>query len=132
MKRSELKSYIKEQIISTLSEVEAGVISTDDERKATDLAKKGHNVDLVSEADDDDADKEATKGAKKTTGKAKRLDAKIKALKKIEADMKTELKAFKTAEGDKLKKAAKKQLKRLTDLKKETEGEIKRLEGEMV
>ena len=132
MKRSELKSYIKEQILSTLSEAEEGVIATDDERKASELAKQGRNVELVGEVEDEEADKEATKGARKNASKSKRLDAKINALKRIEADMQTELNAFKKAEGDKLKDAALKQLKRLTVLKKETEQEIKRLENEMV
>ena len=57
---------------------------------------------------------------------------KIKAKKAIEADMKHELNVFKTAEGDALKDAAKKQLKRLTALKKEAEAEIKTLEGDII
>ena len=99
------------------------------------LEKTADLMDKVkNEVDDDTADKEATKDAKssKSMGKSKRLDAKIKELKRIEADMKTELNAYKTAEGDDLKNAAKKQLKRLTGLKKETEAIIKKLEGEMV
>ena len=99
------------------------------------LEKTADLMDKVkTEVDDDAVDKEATKDAKssKSMGKSRRLDAKIKELKRIEADMKTELKAYKTAEGDDLKNAAKKQLKRLTGLKKETEAIIKKLEGEMV
>ena len=46
--------------------------------------------------------------------------------------MKHELNVYKTAEGDALKDAAKKQLKRLTALKKEAEAEIKTLEGEII
>ena len=101
----------------------------------TELEKTADLMDKVkTEVDDDAVDKEATKDAKssKSMGKSRRLDAKIKELKRIEADMKTELKAYKTAEGDDLKNAAKKQLKRLTGLKKETEAIIKKLEGEMV
>ena len=99
------------------------------------LEKTADLMDKVkTEVDDDAVDKEATKDAKssKSMGKSRRLDAKIKELKRIEADMKTELNAYKTAEGDDLKNAAKKQLKRLTGLKKETEAIIKKLEGEMV
>ena len=133
MKRSELKSYIKEQIVSTLEE--ATLQADKGDQSAIDAAKKAADKDdviKISEIDDEEGDKEATKGARKNASKTKRLDAKIKALKQIEADMKTELKAFKTAEGDALKTAAKKQLKRLTGLKKETEAEIKKLESEII
>ena len=133
MKRSELKSYIKEQIVSTLEE--ATLQADKGDQSAIDAAKKAADKDdviKISEIDDEEGDKEATKGARKNASKTKRLDAKIKALKQIEADMKTELKAFKTAEGDDLKTAAKKQLKRLTGLKKETEAEIKKLESEII
>ena len=46
MKKSELKNHIREEIISTLSEVEQGVIHTKDQRKAEELAKKGLNVSI--------------------------------------------------------------------------------------
>lgn len=133
MKRSDLKSYIKEQIVSTLEE--ATFQADKGDQSSIDAAKKSADKDdviKISEIDDDEGDKEATKGARKNSSKTKRLDAKIKALQQIEADMKTELKAFKTAEGDALKTAAKKQLKRLTGLKKETEAEIKKLESEII
>jgi len=133
MKRSELKSYIKEQIVSTLEE--ATLQADKGDQSAIDAAKKAADKDdiiKISEIDDEEGDKEAAKGARKNASKTKRLDAKIKALQQIEADMKTELKAFKTAEGDALKTASKKQLKRLTDLKKETKAEIKKLESEII
>ena len=135
MKRSDLKSYIKEQIVSTLEE--ATFQADKGDQSSIDAAKKSADKDdviKISEIDDEEGDKEATKGAKsfKSMGKSRRLDAKIKELRRIEADMKTELKAFKTAEGDSLRNAAKKQLKRLTDLKKEAEAEIKTLEGEVI
>lgn len=135
MKRSDLKSYIKEQIVATLEE--ATFQADKGDQSSIDAAKKAADKDdiiKISEIDDEEGDKEAAKGAKsfKSMGKSRRLDAKIKELQRIEADMKTELKAFKTAEGDSLKNAAKKQLKRLTDLKKETKAIIKKLEGEIV
>ena len=133
MKSSDLKSYIKEQIVSTLEE--ATFQADKGDQSSIDAAKKSADKDdviKISEIDDDEGDKEATKGARKNASKTKRLDAKIKALQQIEADMKTELKVIKTAEGDALKTAAKKQLKRLTALKKETEAEIKTLEGEII
>jgi hypothetical protein len=133
MKRSELKSYIKEQIVSTLEEATFQANKSD--QSSIDAAKKAADKDdviKISEIDDEEGDKEATKGARKNASKTKRLDAKIKALQQIEADMKTELKAFKSAEGDDEKNAAKKQLKRLTDLKKEAKAEIKKLESEII
>ena len=133
MKRSELKSYIKEQIVSTLEE--ATLQADKGDQSAIDAAKKAADKDdiiKISEIDDEEGDKEAAKGARKNASKTKRLDAKIKALQQIEADMKTELKAFITAEGDLLKNTAKKHLKRLTDLKKETKAEIKKLESEII
>ena len=133
MKRSELKSYIKEQIVSTLEEATFQANKSD--QSSIDAAKKSADKDdviKISEIDDEEGDKEATKGARKNASKTKRLDAKIKALQQIEADMKTELKAFKSAEGDDEKNAAKKQLKRLTDLKKEAKAEIKKLESEII
>ena len=133
MKRSELKSYIKEQIVSTLEEATFQADKSD--QSSIDAAKKAADKDdiiKISEIDDEEGDKEATKGARKNASKTKRLDAKIKALQQIEADMKTELKAFKSAEGDDEKNAAKKQLKRLTDLKKEAKAEIKKLESEII
>ena len=133
MKRSDLKSYIKEQIVSTLEE--ATFQADKGDQSSIDAAKKSTDKDdviKISEIDDEEGDKEATKGARKNASKTKRLDAKIKAKKAIEADMKHELNVFKTAEGDALKDAAKKQLKRLTALKKEAEAEIKTLEGEII
>ena len=88
-------------------------------------------VDMSEQVDDDETDKAATKGAKKATSKSKRLDAKIKALKDIEADMKSILNKYKKAEGED-KNKFKDQLKSKTALKKETQKEIDRLEREMV
>jgi len=180
MKRSDLKQYVKEQIVSTLDEatfqadksdqssidaakksagkddvIKIAEVDGDDSdnsklkqisaelKKASELHKgQADKIDKMlekttkslSEAEDSDeeGDKEATKGARKNASKTKRLDAKIKAKKRIEADMKHELNVYKTAEGDALKDAAKKQLKRLTALKKEAEAEIKTLEGEII
>ena len=193
MKRSDLKSYIKEQIVSTLEEatfqadkgdqssIDAAKksadkddvikISEDDavftkrnedaDKKAKKLNKamdgfmrklKGmdsgefeetlkqlkksfpDNEELqnINEIDDDEGDKEATKGARKNASKTKRLDAKIKAKRDIEAQMKSALNAFKKADTDESKETAKIALKKLTALKKEAEAEIKTLEGEII
>jgi len=104
------------------------------DRAAVDAAKKAADDDdiiQIGEQDDEETDKAAAKGAKKAVGKSKRLDAKIKALKTIEADMKSILNKYKKAEGEE-KDKFKDQLKSKTALKKETEKEIERLEREMV
>ena len=132
MKRSDLKSYIKEQIVSTLEE--ATFQADKGDQSSIDAAKKSADKDdviKISEIDDEEGDKEATKGARKNASKTKRLDAKIKAKKEIEADMKSCLKKYKDAEGED-KVVQKDKLKTLTALKKETEAEIKTLEGEII
>ena len=48
MKKSDLKSYIRENIIEILSE-EEGTITTKDSTEAEKLAKKGINVNLTKE-----------------------------------------------------------------------------------
>ncbi len=133
MKRSDLKSYIKEQIVSTLEE--ATFQADKGDQSSIDAAKKSADKDdviKISEIDDDEGDKEATKGARKNASKTKRLDAKIKAKKEIEAQMKSALNAFKKADTDESKETAKIALKKLTALKKEAEAEIKTLEGEII
>tara|TARA_R110000868_G_scaffold18085_2_gene78410 strand:+ start:414 stop:815 length:402 start_codon:yes stop_codon:yes gene_type:complete len=133
MKRSDLKSYIKEQIVSTLEE--ATFQADKGDQSSIDAAKKSADKDdviKISEIDDDEGDKEATKGARKNASKTKRLDAKIKAKRDIEAQMKSALNAFKKADTDESKETAKIALKKLTALKKEAEAEIKTLEGEII
>jgi hypothetical protein len=133
MKRSDLKSYIKEQIVSTLEE--ATFQADKGDQSSIDAAKKSADKDdviKISEIDDDEGDKEATKGARKNASKTKRLDAKIKAKRDIEAQMKSALNAFKKADTDESKETAKISLKKLTALKKEAEAEIKTLEGEII
>jgi len=179
MKRSDLKQYVKEQIVSTLDEatlqadksdssaiaaakkaagpddvVNIAEVDGDDSdnaklkqisaelKKASELHKgQAEKIDKMlektikslSEAEDSDeeGDKEAAKGARKNASKTKRLDAKIKAKKEIEADMKTILNKYKKAEGED-KNKFKEQLKVKTALKKETEAEIKTLESDII
>jgi len=132
MKRSDLKSYIKEQIVSTLEE--ATFQADKGDQSSIDAAKKSADKDdviKISEIDDDEGDKEATKGARKNASKTKRLDAKIKAKREIESDMKSILKKYKNAEGED-KEKYKGELKNLTALEKEAKAEIKKLESEII
>jgi hypothetical protein len=60
MKKSELKQFIREEIISTLSEAEQGIIHTKDQNKAVELAKKGLNVSI-----DENLNPEVTKAVER-------------------------------------------------------------------
>ena len=65
MKKSELKEFIREEIIEILSE--EGSITTTDPKKAEELAKKGLDVTVTEEEDREptkaELDKEKVKGA---------------------------------------------------------------------
>lgn len=111
MKKSELKDYIKEQIIGVLSEassedVENQKAYNDELEKTNDLMSK------MKMEEDEDAD--APAGDKETQKKASKQDKIIKDFKHIEAQMKTHLELFKTSESPKNKETAKKMLKKLT------------------
>ena len=92
MKKSELKSYIKENILSTLSENEENKISPEDVK-----AQQSYNAELKKTVDlqkqlgeDEEADeKDAIKNAKAARGKFKKLDIAVKALKDITTSMKS-------------------------------------------
>lgn len=141
MKKSELKQFIREEIISTLSEAEQGVIHTKDQRKAEELAKKGLNVSIderkkKSEDDDEDVevkddwgkvDKEDSFVEKEPTAKDLKKGDKITKsaakLAMITKEMKSVVSQWKKAEGtDKAKFLDR--LKELTKIKKELEAII--------
>jgi len=111
MKRSQLKNYIREEIISVLSE-EAGTISTDDPKKAADLAKQGIDVQLSEE---DDAEPTAADLKKKDS-----VTSAANKLQKLTAKMKKMAKEYQAAEGDEREKI-KDELKKMTAEKKKLE-----------
>ena len=111
MKKSELKDYIKEQIIGVLSEassedVENQKAYNDELEKTNDLMSK------MKMEEDEDAD--APAGDKETQKKASKQDKIIKDFQRIEKQMKTHLELFKTSESPENKETAKKMLKKLT------------------
>ena len=108
MKKSELKSSIKEEIIEILNE--EGTITTDDAGEAEKLAKKGIDVKLTEE------DEEPT--AKQLKGDSVATIA--NKLQQTTKEMKSTVNKWKTAEGEEKQKLRDKLLK-LTNIKKELE-----------
>jgi len=110
MKKSELKDYIKEQIIDVLSE--ASSEDVENQKAYNDELEKTN--DLMSKMDMKEEDEDAPAGDKETQKKASKQDKIIKDFKRIEAQMKTHLELFKTSESPKNKETAKNMLKKLT------------------
>ena len=116
MKRSDLKKYIREEIINTLSE------ATEEEvQNAKELNKELEKTIKLQKQlgeDEDKDDEDAIRGAKKAKGKTKRYDLAVAGFKKIDREMRSLAKDYSKAEG-----AAKEnllaKLKELTKKKKE-------------
>ena len=108
MKKSELKSSIKEEIVEILSE--EGTITTDDAREAEKLAKKGIDVKLTEE--DEEPTSKQLKGDSVATIATK--------LQQTTKEMKSTVNKWKTSEGEEKQKLRDKLLK-LTNIKKELE-----------
>jgi uncharacterized protein (DUF3084 family) len=140
MKKSELKQFIREEIISTLSEAEQGIIHTKDQNKAVELAKKGLNVSIdekkKSEDEDEDievkddwnkvekedsfVEKEPTAKDLKKGDKVTKMAAKLAMVTK---EMKSVVSQWKKAEGSE-KDRLLNRLKELTKVKKELDAFI--------
>ena len=111
MKRSELKDYIKEQIVDILQEAS----KEDVENQAALNKELEKTAQLKKDAGiSEDEDAEAPAGDKEIEKKASKNDQIIKNYRRIKAQMDTHLAMFKDAEGDKAKKAAIQMLKKLT------------------
>lgn len=110
MKKSELKDYIKEQIIGVLSEASPEEVENQKELNK-ELEK---TADLMSKMDMKEEEEDAPAGDKEIQKKASKQDKIIKDFKSIEAQMKKHLEMFKDAEGEDAKNAAKNMLKKLT------------------
>ena len=134
MKKSELKNYIKENILSTLSENEENKISPEDVK-----AQQSYNAELKKTVDlqkqlgeDEEADeKDAVKNAKAARGKFKKLDIAVKALKDITTSMKSLARKYSKADGIE-KEKIKDDLKQKTSRKKELESLVAQLEKDAV
>ena len=139
MKKSELKSFIKEEIISLLTEASEEELKNAQEfnkelEKTIQLKKDAgiEEVEVAAAADDDDEDKKAIAAAKKARGKFKQYDLAVKAFKDIEAEMMTLGKEYGRTKDGKRKEEIKDILRKKTPIKKEAEALVKRLEKDVV
>ena len=137
MKKSELKSFIKEEIKSIL-EGEDTQKAVEDTKELTaavqDLKKAKEEAGLAEQEEDDDENKmhkDALKGAKAAKGKGKKLDTAINALKDIKKEMVSIVNQWKKSEGEE-KEKLQSDLKKKTTIKKELEALIKKLEKDVV
>ena len=133
MKKSELKEFIKENIIETLSEA-----SPEDVKAQQDLnaelektIKLKADAGLDEDVDDDDVDAKAIKAAKGARGKFKKLDLAVKALKNIETEIKSLARKYSAADETE-KEKIKNILRVKTPQKKELEQLVAKLEKDVV
>jgi siderophore synthetase component len=117
MKKTELKAYIREEIISTLNEADAEDIKAQqDLNKELDLTKT--KADAVGQALSEDDDTEPSAADIKKGDSIAKIATKLSA---NEKEMKTVVNQWKKAEGAE-KEEFLKRLKALTKIKKELEG----------
>ena len=142
MKQSELKSFIKENIIDILSEVSDEELenledysreldSVIDKQKELGKLQKEEDEVAVAGRDDDD-DKDAVKGAMKARGKFKKLDLAIKGLKAVETEMRSLARKFSAEKKEDKKQGILNILKKKTAEKKELESLVAKLEKNVV
>jgi hypothetical protein len=136
MKKSELKSFIKENIIGILSEEDVKDIQDKEKAQADLNAELEKTVDLkkqagIEEIEDDSDDKDAVKAAIGARGKFKKLDLAVKSLKDIETEMKSLARKYGSAD-DIEKEKIKGILRVKTPIKKELETLVAKLEKDVV
>ena len=132
MKKSELKSFIKENIINILSEVSDEELENleDYSNELDAVIDKQKELGKLQKEEDDD-DKDAVKGAMKARGKFKKLDLAVKALKDIETEMKSLARKYSKADESE-KEKIKDILREKTPKKKELEALVAKLEKDVV
>ena len=131
MKRSELKSFIRENIIETLSEEVPSKDELDNIEATIDrIADKSKELG-IEEVDGDEDDKDAVKGAKAARGKFKKLDLAVQDLRDLEAEMRTLARDYSKAKGPE-KETILAQLKVKTKEKKDREALVAKLEKDVV
>jgi hypothetical protein len=128
MKKSELKEFIKENIIDTLSEA---TIETSPENIAK-VKAAANDDDIIKVVEDEDVDdRDAVKLAKAARGKYKKLDLAVKSLKDITTDMKSLARKYSSA--DEIEKENIKDiLRKKTPIKKELESLVLKLEKDAI
>ena len=141
MKQSELKSFIKENIIDILSEVSDEELENLEDYsreldsvidKQKELGKLQKEEDEVAVEGMDDDDKDAIKGAMKARGKFKKLDLAIKGLKAVETEMRSLARKFSAEKKEDKKQGILNILKKKTAEKKELESLVAKLEKNVV
>tara|TARA_R100001015_G_C4612634_1_gene168184 strand:+ start:184 stop:588 length:405 start_codon:yes stop_codon:yes gene_type:complete len=134
MKKSELKSYIKENIIDILSEQEEERVNPEDVKNQQNYNKElKKTVDLQKQLtkEDDEDDTDAVKGAMGARGKFKKLDLAVKALKDLETEMKSLARKYSAADETE-KEKIKSILRVKTPKKKELEQLVAKLEKDAI
>lgn len=133
MKQSELKSFIKENIIDILSEGEKEMEEANVQVKAKDYASvdfaADDNVEIIENDDEDDA--KAIAAAKSARGKFKKLDLAVKELKRISTEMESLARKYSKA-NETEKEKIKDILRAKTPRKKELEALVAKLEKDVV
>ena len=132
MKKSELKSFIKENIIDILSEVSDEELENleDYSNELDDVIDKQKELGKLQKEEDDD-DKDAVKGAMKARGKFKKLDLAVKELKRISTEMESLARKYSKA-NETEKEKIKDILREKTPRKKELEALVAKLEKDVV
>ena len=133
MKQSELKSFIKENIIDILSEQDEEKISPEDVKNQQNYNKElQKTVNLQKQlGEEDEDDKDAVKAAMKARGKFKKLDLAVKGLKDLETEMKSLARKYGAADEDE-KNRIKDILKKKTSEKNELKSIVAKLEKDVV
>tara|TARA_B100000927_G_scaffold7388_1_gene5868 strand:- start:5951 stop:6340 length:390 start_codon:yes stop_codon:yes gene_type:complete len=129
MKQSELKSFIKENIIDILGEATEEEVANQKELNK-ELEKTAKLQKQLGEDEDDD--KDAVKGAMKARGKFKKLDLAVQELKDLETEMRSLARKFSAAKNEDEKQAILNMLKKKTSRKKELESLVAKLEKDVV
>jgi hypothetical protein len=128
MKQSELKSFIKENIIDILGEATEEEVANQKELNK-ELEKTAKLQKQLGEEEDDD--KDAVKAAMKARGKFKKLDLAVKGLKDLETEMKSLARKYGAADEDE-KNKIKNILKKKTSEKNELKSLVAKLEKNVV
>lgn len=124
MKKSELKAFIKEEILSVLEEdTQQDIKDTEELTKAIQNLKKAKEEAGLTEEDDDSIDdeeltKKAPSGDVKLQKKATKQDLIIKNYQDQQKELKKHLKDYKEAKGEEEKQAA---LKKMKDISQSAE-----------
>ena len=128
MKQSELKSFIKENIIDILGEATEEEVANQKELNK-ELEKTAMLQKQLGEEEEDD--KDAVKAAMKAKGKFKKLDLAVKGLKDLETEMKSLARKYGAADEDE-KNKIKDILKKKTSEKYELKSLVAKLEKNVV